>query len=650
MTGKLQIKPKHIILITILVVIVGFLVFAGLWVYPRVVAIRESYRHLDALSDELNVMVQNKDLDFNNGKVIFDSVSSEIKAIRGEVQPYYGLLSKLTGLPWLGKYAGQAEPVIEYASHTVSAAEDLLEMALPVMDNPVYSKNSSKLIQQINANQLLVASAEDHLKRADEYHQLIQMNSFPEKIQNKLRKLEQIQPLLSEAITLLKMVPALTGAEKPVTYLVLLQNSDELRPTGGFITAFGLVKFENGVVTQLEFKDSTSNNYISKVIQAPEPLKQILLANHWLPRDANWSPSFPESAKHVQQLYLYSTGIETDGVIALNQSSIEKILQFTGPVMVADETISTENVKEYMITKKMEAIVAGNTKNRKEFITPLMEAVIENISQKSGKENLLNMVNLLKNLVNKGDLLIFSNNQSVQELLIKYHLDGDLRSGKGDYLMLVDANLSYSKIDKLIQRNLAYSVDLSDLKSPTSRVEVTYKNPMDGIVTCRQASDIRTETSVSYLVPSCYGNYWRILGAMGTTLSGYDAPSFDDSYFLEGYGWSHTPASNTLSNGINEVSGLIVVPTNSERTIILERILPPTVLYTTENQITYTLIIQKQSGIDELPFRMEITIPNGTVIDSKNSSLPFVEQDGKLVWEGKLSNSLTEVQLTISNK
>ncbi len=650
MTGKLHNKPKHIILITILIVIGGLLVFSGLWIYPRAKAIRESYKHLDALSDELNAMIQNKDLDIDKGKVLFDSVSSEIKAIRGEVQPYYRLINKLTCLPWIGEYTGQAEPVIEYASHTVSAAGDILELVIPVMDNPVYSKNSSKLIQQINANQLLVASAEDHLKRADEYHQFIKMDLFPEKIQNKLKKIEQIQPLLTEGIKVLKLVPILTGAEKSVTYLVMLQNSDELRPTGGFITAFGLVKLENGVVTQLEFKDSTSNNYISKVIQAPEPLKQILLANHWLPRDANWSPSFPESAKQVQQLYFYSTGIETDGVIALNQSSIEKIMEFTGPVVVAGETISADKVKEYMIEKKMDAVNAGNAENRKGFITPLLEVVIENISQKSGKENLLNMVKLLQNMVNEGDLLIFSDNQSVQELLIKYHLDGDLRSGKGDYLMLVDANLSYSKIDKIIQRNLTYSVNLSDLKSPTSRVKVTYKNPMQGVVSCKQAGDIRTETAVSYLVPSCYGNYWRILGAKGTTLSDYDAPSFDDSYFLDGYEWSHTPASNTFNNGINEVSGLIVVPTNSERTIILDRILPLTVLHTTENQITYTLNIQKQSGIDNLPFRIEITIPNNTIIDTATSSPPFIEQGDKWVWEGKLSNSLTEVQLTISNK
>jgi hypothetical protein len=649
MTGKLQIKPKLIILITILVVIAGLLVFAGLWVYPRTVAIRDSYRHLDALSDELNVMVQNKDLDIDKGKILFDNVSSEIKVIRAEVQPYYGFFSKLAGFPWLGKYASQAEPVIEYASQTISAAEDLFKLVLPVMDNPVYSNRSSKLIQQINTNQSLVSSAEEHLKQADEYHELIQMDIFPEKIQNKLRKIEQIQPLMNEAIYVLTLVPVLTGAEKPVTYLVMLQNSDELRPTGGFITAFGLITLDNGEVTQLEFKDS-SNNYISKIIEAPAPLKQILLANHWLPRDANWSPSFPESARQVQQLYLYSTGIETDGVIALNQSSIEKIMQFTGPVIVAGETISADNVKEYMIAKKMEAMNAGNFRNRKDFITPLSEAVITNISQKSGKDNLFNMVKLVQDMVNKGDLFIYSNNQDIQELLTKYRLDGDLRSGKGDYLMLVDSNIYSSKIDKVIQRNLSYSIDLSNINSPTSRVAVTYKNPMEGDVTCRQVDDVNSVTSVTYLVPSCYGNFWRILGAKGTSISGYDAPNFDDSYFLEGFGWSHTPASNTLSNGINEVSGLIVVPTNSERTIILDRILPPTVLHSSENQITYTLNIQKQSGIDQLPCRIEISIPIGTIVDTKYSSLPFIEQDGKWVWEGKLSNSLTEVQLTLSNK
>jgi hypothetical protein len=133
-------------------------------------------------------------------------------------------------------------------------------------------------------------------------------------------------------------------------------------------------------------------------------------------------------------------------------------------------------------------------------------------------------------------------------------------------------------------------------------------------------------------------------------LSAYDAPNFEDSYFLEGYGWSHTPEVNTLINGVNEVSGLIVVPTNSERTIVLDRTLPDIVIANAENRIIYTLNIQKQSGIDQLPCRIEITIPNDTVIDTTNSNLPFIEQGGKWVWEGMISNSLTEIQLTFINK
>ena len=48
--------------------------------------------------------------------------------------------------------------------------------------------------------------------------------------------------------TLLPQVPRLIGispsAEK--NYLILLQNNNELRPTGGFISAIALVKFKSG--------------------------------------------------------------------------------------------------------------------------------------------------------------------------------------------------------------------------------------------------------------------------------------------------------------------------------------------------------------------------------------------------------------------
>lgn len=649
MSVNIRLKPKQIIIIAIFITILGLVGYTALQIYPHLVALNDSYRDLDEISDEMNIMVQNKDLNIDKGKELIAAASAEIKAIQVEIRPYYGFLKKLSHLPGVGKYASQVEPVIEYISNTIFAAENLVELTSPIIDNSIYSKRSSQLIQYINSSQSIVTTADTHLQSAGEYHKLIQMDLFPDIIRSKLEKLGQLQPLLKETITILEMVPNLTGAQKPITYLIILQNSDELRPTGGFITAFGLVRLERGVVTLLKFEDSTSNNYISEVIEAPAPLKQILLAHYWLPRDANWSPSFPESARQVQKLYFYSTGIETDGVIALNQSSIEKFLLFTGPVNVAGETISADTVKGYMVEKKMDAIKAGNSENRKEFITPLVEGLIDKISQKSGKENLINFAKLIQNLTDKGDLSIFSNNPDIQTMIQKYHLDGELHPGAGDYLMLVDANLGYNKIDKIIQRNLTYIVDLTNPSTPKSNIEVTYKNSMDGIVTCRQGGDIRTETKVSYLEPSCYGNYWRILGAKGTSLLDFVVPSFNDSYFMDGFGWSHTPESNTLNNSINEVAGFMVVPTNSQRTIFLERTLPSSVLSSADNRITYRLNIQKQSGIDQLPFKIEIIIPLDTVLDVTNSDIPIYEKSGKWVWDGNISSSLTEVEVSFQN-
>ncbi len=396
-------------------------------------------------------MVQSKDLDIVRGKALIHGASEDLLSIQSQVKPFYGLFDFMSTWPWVGKYAGQTEPVVEYAVHLVSAVDNLAYLADPMNDGPLYEKRSFQVVKQINANQDRVIAAELHLQQAERSYQNIELSTFPEDIQEKLQKTWQMQPLMIEAIAALKLVPAMTGSSKPVTYLVILQNSDELRPTGGFITSFGLVRMEQGVVTLLEFEDSTKTSYISEWVNAPEPLKQILMAHYWLARDANWSPSFPESAEQVSHLYSLTRGVETDGVIALNQASLEALLSFTGPINVNGKNVSTENVRAYMISEKMEAIEAGEAVNRKEFITPLVKSLIENVSQKVGKDNLIQFTKLTLQMAKQGNLLIYSKNPDIENLLTKYQLDGELHPGAGDNLMLVDANIGYSKLDQVVK-------------------------------------------------------------------------------------------------------------------------------------------------------------------------------------------------------
>jgi hypothetical protein len=82
------------------------------------------------------------------------------------------------------------------------------------------------------------------------------------------------------------------------TYLILAQNSDELRATGGFISAAGVVRLENGRITDMKLTDSYAVDDLDQPHPlAPGPLAEQMGAQILLLRDSNWSPDFPASAE-----------------------------------------------------------------------------------------------------------------------------------------------------------------------------------------------------------------------------------------------------------------------------------------------------------------------------------------------------------------
>jgi hypothetical protein len=413
------------------------------------------------------------------------------------------------------------------------------------------------------------------------------------------------------------------------------------------ITAFGLLRIENGVVTVLEFKDTGEQNYMPKEIEAPAPLKQILLAYYWLPRDANWSPSFPESAKEVQNLYYLSTGIKTDGVIGLTQSSIQKMLTFTGPVNIAGQEVNADTAIAYMIKSKMDAINANKDWERKDFIHLLANAMIENISQKPIKEQLFPLYQLIQEMAAQGDLLLYANDPTIESLIQQNHLDGGLTPGNGDYVMIVDANLGYNKDDYVVKRSLEYDINLQNPGKPSSTLKTTYSNPLQGTAVCRQGkADQPAGVVAEYISTSCYVDYFRVLGAKGTQLSRYNLPPVSDDFFTDSSPWTHSLDADTRADGISEVGGLLVLPPETTDVVNIERILPSSIVIHNDQSNTYQLTIQKQTGIAELPVKLSFTLPDGAAIQTDSTNIHLTYNNGNWTWQGNLQNSSTEIFIT----
>ncbi len=84
-------------------------------------------------------------------------------------------------------------------------------------------------------------------------------------------------------VQLLQAAPQLLGVDQAQSYLVLAQNRDELRATGGFISGIGLLTIKDGKILQFDLGDSHKIDDFSKPYpKPPEPLKRFMLADYWV--------------------------------------------------------------------------------------------------------------------------------------------------------------------------------------------------------------------------------------------------------------------------------------------------------------------------------------------------------------------------------
>ena len=170
---------------------------------------------------------------------------------------------------------------------------------------------------------------------------LTDLNSRGDQVEE-LRGLEDLVEavdLLREGLQLvIDIAPVgakLVGVDSVQRYLVLGQSADELRATGGFVSALWLVTFENGRVADIRYHDTVLVDATERLMlypPAPPGLEEHMYANVWLLRDVSWEPDFPTTARTAADLYNLGQRQSVDGVVALNQWTLLSLLEGLGSV------------------------------------------------------------------------------------------------------------------------------------------------------------------------------------------------------------------------------------------------------------------------------------------------------------------------------
>jgi hypothetical protein len=418
-----------------------------------------------------------------------------------------------------------------------------------------------------------------------------------------------------EVRDLMQLAPSLLGLDGPRTYLVLVQNEDELRATGGYITAAGTVTIQRGRITRLAIEDSFAIDDPNLTYPLPpDPLRDYMDAPYWVFRDSNWSPDFPTSTAVAEAFYTATRPQPIDGVVALDQAFLRIMLQATGPIQVADipQRINADNVVELLRAAREpppgETVSYEWWLHRKDSVPAVAQAMVKRLPW----SNWGLLARAAIRALDERHLLLTLKDPRGAAILARHGWDGALRPGPADYLMLVESNIGFNKVNVVEQTRLDYQVDLTRDGQASGSVMVIQTNPAKGKLPCDPGPDYGSGTYAE-LIARCYWSYLRVYVPETAQLEGGTAQLVPGELMPRGEPVEGTITQAPGENGTQSFGALSLVQFDSTVTTTFNyRLAPGAVTAGADSRVRiYRLKLQKQPGTDGIAVSLSVQLPPG---------------------------------------
>jgi hypothetical protein len=341
----------------------------------------------------------------------------QVRAV--EVFSDSGLLLSRAGLRLDDAASGILEPVDQRVQ--VSAALDTLKKVHTAMAEGVASlKKVNDKLDSIDGYNLFGPLGTAH---ADLAHRLPGIRQKAESAESGLRALI-----------------AFGGGSGPRRWLILSQNPDEPRPTGGFIGTYGVLTAD-GSTMHLDRYEAIEN-WTQPRPQAAVPAEQAGIVfrlqsppvNQTL-GNVNTTPDWPSAARLAMDLWQRGGEQPVDGVVTFTPGLIGRVLEVTGPVSVPDygDVVSAANLYERLdFHTHSEAAFGLANGPRKDFVAALGQATLQRLldSPASQWDPLARAVSAA---LDDQQAMAWSTDTALAPVLASHRWDGAFPATKGDF-------------------------------------------------------------------------------------------------------------------------------------------------------------------------------------------------------------------------
>jgi hypothetical protein len=290
-----------------------------------------------------------------------------------------------------------------------------------------------------------------------------------------------IAQLLDNTALAARLAPSLMGADGPRTYFMGFQTNAEARGTGGLMGGFGILRFDNGVPSVDTLGPNTElDKQFAPLDLGPEFAKNYEFTDattDW--KNSNQSSHFPYAAQIWKSMWAQQSGMNVDGVIAIDPIALSYILGAVGSVTMPDgEIVTKDNVVE--LTESTAYIRFPNDQPaRKRYLQDIAGAVVKKLTGPVGSPQ--DLLEAFGKAVGEGRIAVWSSSPADQELLEETPLAHVIPDDPAPYAEVVVNNLGGNKMDYYLTREIEYVADGCDGDTRMSTVTIRLKNTVQDV-------------------------------------------------------------------------------------------------------------------------------------------------------------------------
>lgn len=466
---------------------------------------------------ELGASVKKQDLEKTKEGLI--STRTSLTALRAE----YNKVLPMKFIPVLGAYVSDGDHAIkagfaglDAGDAAVAALEpnaDLLglkgksKFVSGTADDRIQTavKTMNALVPSINkmADSIDIVRREIDYIDPGRYPDHIGKTSIRPQIAGAKEVIENAANLFVNAKPLLVNLPKLLGYPTEKRYLVIFQNDKELRPTGGFMTAYAQFRFVSGKAILEKSEDIyTLDSSLAKKYPAPrEILAYLPGVSNLNIRDSNLSPDFKLSMQQFESMYENTSGHDhIDGIIAMDTNVLVEALRILGPIYIGGREYSAAIDKRCDCAKAIYELEDYSSRpvnyvrtQRKDEIGTLLRTILQLALGVSPSKYWGSLFQMTLTQINEKHVLTYFLDPDIQKAGESFNMAGRImtasdsatilkyKDGQGwDYLHINEANMGGAKSNMFVSEKITKDTTVNGDGTLTTKLTIDYKNPYHG--------------------------------------------------------------------------------------------------------------------------------------------------------------------------